>query len=56
MKEMNAFIFVFNEPFPKNHLEPTWLYSNQIWGSIDEGTGKWIGAVGKVNLRKIVFE
>ena len=29
-------------------LTPTWIYCKQDWGVLDEETGSWTGAVGKV--------
>ena len=34
--------------FDTNNIEPTWIDCNYVWGLLDEQTGHWTGAVGKV--------
>ena len=37
------------KPFLEHHsLTPIWIDCNRIWGVLDEKTGTWTGAVGKV--------
>ena len=34
--------------FKHNNIVPNWINCYRNWGSVDEETGKWTGAVGKV--------
>ena len=41
-----------------NHFNiiPSWINCNQTWGWIDEDTGKWTGAVGKVIITNLSLQ
>ena len=44
-----AFDWEIIKAFLDHHsLTPTWIHCNQVWGWLDEETGNWTGAVGKV--------
>ena len=34
--------------FSKFNIKPTWINCNYTWGSFDDKTGHWTGAVGQV--------
>ena len=36
--------------FKQFNLVPNWIFCQQTWGWFDGETGKWTGAVGKVNI------
>ena len=36
--------------FKHYNLVPNWIFCQQTWGWFDGETGKWTGAVGKVNI------
>ena len=41
-----------------NHFNiiPSWINCNKTWGWIDEDTGKWTGAVGKVIITNLSLQ
>ena len=34
--------------FESNNIIPNWIYANQTWGTLNETTGQWSGAVGLI--------
>ena len=36
-------------------LSPTWIDCKKVWGDLDEETGTWTGAVGKVRIFYLKF-
>ena len=41
---------ILNTFFYNYHVTPNWINCNSTWGTFDDETGHWTGAVGKVNI------